>query len=168
MNKDKPKKNKMLESHIRVGIKNWHEKNMQFGYSRREIAVMMSEKYKRPISANQIVNILDERIAMPKRGVTPTRIKQTLKNKTTLQLLTGQRDVILAELDLNPDYTVPERLDALKVITQIEKKIQDLTLSQHLNAGDAELIFNCFKRLKADITHDEAMFLINEELKKLG
>ena len=77
-----------------------------------------------------------------------------------------QLTVIISQLN-DKKLTLEKRTSLIKQITEINKKLKQQQLENHLKNANARLVIRIMRRLQADITDEQIMIIFKEESEKM-
>jgi predicted transcriptional regulator len=83
-----------------------------------------------------------------------------------IDLMRGQLDICIAELDTAKNMAVSTRLDLLYKAMRIKSYLQDIDVSKHIKSTDAQLIARIIRRFIPEATNEDVIKIYKEELLK--
>ena len=96
------------------------------------------------------------------------RMEDLMNEKDADELLLQQFHEIIAELAAKSQRTLEDRLSILKDLTEMRKKIQQVSLTAHMKRTDAGIVAIIIKRYEPDASEDEIIKIYKEAVEQFN
>lgn len=151
-------RNHKLPTSTKLAIGKWKEKHPKTTF------IELAERYH--CSQSQAVRAVKDyqagRLHTRPRNTPRKKISDLVASNTSDQLLIAQFKYCVAALEADKELTLLQRVSMLEKLTFMRKTIQQVTLTDHMKAADANIIALIIRRYVPDVSDDDVIKIYHE------
>ncbi len=151
-------RNHKLPTSTKMAIGRWKERHPKTTF------IELAERYH--CSQSQAVRAVKDyqagRLHTRPRNTPRKKISELVKTLTSEQLLSEQFKYCVAALEADKDLNLLQRVSLLEKLTFMRKTLQQITLTDHMKAADANIVALIIRRYLPEASDDDVIKIYHE------